>query len=312
MKPLNILFIGGGKRYSAAEAFIESGKKLNRAVNIFAYEMGYGLPIEKISTVIQGLKFSDPRILEDIKEVIQKNEIEIAIPYHDHAVDLLAQLREFVFAPASDAKICQTFFSKIASNQFFIQAGLPVAGFDGKIPAIAKPDRGSASKGLIFFNENQQDLDQFLNSTDSRNYEIQNFIEGQEYSVDGYIAMNSEFSFFAPRKRLETLGGEAIRSISVVHEKIEEACRKLAQNKLIRGAITIQFIEDKNTLNINTMEVNPRFGGAMLTTWGAGVPWFEIVLCDYLKLPIPAFQYSPNVLMVRSFREHFFENYTNE
>ncbi len=310
MKPLNILFIGGGKRYSAAEAFIESGKKFGRSVNIFAYEMGYGLPIEKISTVIQGLKFADPNILNDLKEVIQKNKIEIAIPYHDHAVDLLAQLSEFVFTPASDAKICQTFFSKIASNQFFIESGLPVAGFDGKIPAIAKPDRGSASKGLIFFKESQEELDEFLASKFSQNYEIQNFIEGQEYSVDGYIAMNSDFSFFAPRKRLETLGGEAVRSISVIHQKIEEACKKLAQNSLIKGAITIQFIEDNQTKNICTMEVNPRFGGAMLTTWGAGVPWFDIVLCDYLKHPIPEFKFSPNVLMVRSFREHFFENYT--
>ena len=34
------------------------------------------------------------------------------------------------------------------------------------------------------------------------------------------------------------------------------------------------------------MEVNPRFGGAMLTTWGAGVPWFKIVLSDYLNYNI--------------------------
>jgi len=309
MRKLNILFIGGGKRYSAAECFIEAGKKLNLSINIFAYEMGFGLPIEKIATVIQGLKFSDPNILNDLKEVISNNEIEIAIPYHDHAVDLLAKISESVFTPASDANICQTFFSKIASNNFFKNCGLPVAGFEGKIPAIAKPDRGSASKGLLFFKDNQVELDTFLASDKSKEYEIQNFIEGQEYSVDGYIALNSNFSFFAPRKRLETLGGEAVRSISVNHDKIMEACNRLAQQTGIKGAITVQFIEDKKNQNIYTMEVNPRFGGAMLTTWGAGVPWFEIVLCDYLKSPIPTFQFSPNVLMVRSFREHFFQDY---
>jgi carbamoyl-phosphate synthase large subunit len=311
MKQLNILFIGGGKRYSAAECFIEAGKKLNLNIQIFAYEMGYGLPIEKIATVFQGLKFADPEIFNDLKNVIKNNKIAIAIPYHDHAVDLLAQLKDVVFTPASDAKVCQTFFSKIASNQYFESIGLPTAGFNGKVPAIAKPDRGSASKGLIFFRE-QVDLDSFLQTAESSKYEIQQLIDGQEYSVDGYIAMNSDFHFFAPRKRLETLGGEAVRSITINHSAIEEACKKLASQNGIQGAITIQFIEDKVTKNVYTMEVNPRFGGAMLTTWGAGVPWFEIVLCDYLNLPIPTFNFSPNVLMVRSFREHFFEGYIHE
>ena len=310
MTPLNILFIGGGKRYSAAECFIEAGRKYGYHIQIFAYEMGFGLPIEKIATVIQGLKFSDPDILNDIANVIQKHSIKIAIPYHDHAVELLAQLQDLVFTPVSDAKICNTFFSKIASNKFFIETGLPVAGFSGKIPSIAKPDRGSASKGLIFFKEHQSELDTFLKSEISAQYEIQNFVEGQEYSVDGYIALNSDFSFFAPRKRLETLGGEAVRSLSVDHPEIIDACRKLSKTSEIKGAITIQFIENSVTKEISTMEVNPRFGGAMLTTFGAGVPWFEIVICDFLKLPIPDFNYSPNVLMVRSFREHFFENFT--
>ena len=51
MKELNILFIGGGKRFSAAECFIDAGKKLGIDIRIFAYEMGFGLPIEKIATV---------------------------------------------------------------------------------------------------------------------------------------------------------------------------------------------------------------------------------------------------------------------
>lgn len=311
MKKLNILFIGGGKRFSAAECFIDAGKKLGIDIRIFAYEMGFGLPIEKIATVFQGLKFSDPDILNDIKKTISENQIEIAIPYHDHAVDLLAQLTDFVFTPTSDYSQCKTFFSKKASNLFFESIGMPTAGFGNKIPAIAKPDKGSASKGLIFFNE-QRELDEFLASEQSKNYEIQNCIKGHEYSVDGYIALNSDFQFFGIRKRLETLGGEAVKSLTVENEKINNACKILAKQPGIRGAITVQYIENSETKEIYTMEVNPRFGGAMLTTWGAGVPWFEIVLCDYLKLETPTFSFKTNTLMVRSFREHFFEGYTHE
>ena len=108
------------------------------------------------------------------------------------------------------------------------------------------------------------------------------------------------------------MGGEAVKSLTVENEKINNACKILAKQSGIRGAITVQFIEDSETKEVYTMEVNPRFGGAMLTTWGAGVPWFEIVLCDYLKLEIPDFSFKTNTLMVRSFREHFFEGYTHE
>ena len=84
MRKLNILFIGGGKRYSAAECFIDAGKKMGIDIRIFAYEMGFGLPIEKIATVFQGLKFSDPNILDDIKKTISENQIELFNLYQVH------------------------------------------------------------------------------------------------------------------------------------------------------------------------------------------------------------------------------------
>lgn len=305
MNKINILFVGGSKRVSAAECFINAGKELNLEIKIFAYEIGKGLPIECISTVIQGLNFGDPKVLEDIREVINKYNINIVIPYHDNAVVLLSKIRNEYFIPISDYDLCNIFSSKINTNKYFKQKGLPVTGFNGLIPAIAKPDKGSASKGLLYFFD-QKDLNEFLKSRESREFEVQKFVKGQEYSVDGYISLNSNNSFFAVRKRLEVLGGEAIKSITVNHPRILEICKLLCKEKRIKGAITIQFIEDETSKEIFLMEVNPRFGGAMLTTWGAGVPWFKIVLTDYLKLSFPKFLFKPNILMVRSFREHFF------
>lgn len=305
MNKINILFVGGSKRVSAAECFINAGKELNLNVKIFAYEIGEGLPIESVATVIQGLHFSDLKVIIDIKRVIQENNINIVIPYHDNAIVLLSQIRNEYFIPISEYNICNIFSSKIESNNYFKQKDLPVAGFNGLIPAIAKPDKGSSSKGLLYFFD-QKDLNEFLKTEDSRKFEVQKFVKGQEYSVDGYISLNSSNSFFAVRKRLEVLGGEAVKSITVNHPKILEICKLLCKEKEIKGAITIQFIEDEASKEIFLMEVNPRFGGAMLTTWGAGVPWFKMVLTDYLNLPYPEFSFKSNMLMVRSFREHFF------
>ena len=308
MQALNILFVGGAKRVSAARAFKVAGRDLGFDVRIVAYEMGYGLPIETEAQVLQGLRFSDPEILADLRKAIAEHQIDIAMAYHDHAVGLLAQLSGETFVPTCSLQRCETFFSKIASNRFFQEIGLPTAGYSQGVPAIAKPDRGSASQGLRIFRE-QAELDAFLSSPESSQYELQRFIQGQEYSVDGYINMDGSGHFFAARKRLETLGGEAVKSLTVEHAGILAACETLAEQEGVRGAITVQFIEDAQSGEIFTMEVNPRFGGAMLTTWGAGVPWFHMVICDAKALPHVPVNFQPHTLMVRSFQEHFFTQY---
>lgn len=310
MQKINILFVGGSKRVSAAEGFIKAGLSLNLEIKLFSYEIGKGLPIQSIATVIQGLNFNNPEVIYDLRRVVEEFNINIVIPYHDSAVNLLSRIKNELFIPVSDSGLCEIFNSKIKTNNFFLNKRLPVAGFNGLVPAIAKPDKGSSSKGLLFFFD-QKELNQFLKTEECKNYELQRFIKGQEYSVDGYISINSKNSYFAVRKRLEVLGGEAIKSITVDHPKILDICNLLKNENGLQGALTIQFIEDENSKEIFLMEVNPRFGGAMLTTWGAGVPWFEMVLTDFLKLPFPKFSYKLNILMVRSFREHFFqvENY---
>lgn len=306
MDKINILFVGGSKRVSAAECFIKAGLDLNLEIKLFSYEIGKGLPIESIATVIQGLYFNNPEVIDDIRRVVRECNINLVIPYHDSAVELLSGIKKEFFIPISDFGLCNIFSSKIKTNNYFVKNGLPVAGFDGLVPAIAKPDKGSSSKGLLYFFD-QKDLNNFLKTEESKNYELQRFIKGQEYSVDGYISLNSENSCFAVRKRLEVLGGEAVKSITVNHPKILDICNLIGNENGLEGAVTIQFIEDENSKEIFLMEVNPRFGGAMLTTWGAGVPWFKMVLTDYLRLPFPEFSFKSNILMVRSFREHFFQ-----
>ncbi len=306
MKNIRILFVGGGKRFSAAEKLVQSGKEMGFYVEIYAYEMGVGLPIADIATVIQGKSFAEQDVLFDLEQKILELNIDIALPYHDSAILLLAKLSHVVFVPTCNIELIQIFGSKIQSSDFFRNHEIPVPPFSGRAPSIAKPNFGSASKGLLAFTK-QDELDLFLRSSERFDYEIQDFLSGPEYSVDGYIAINSEFSYFAVRERIETLGGEVIRSQTLAITEIEAYCQKIAKIDKVRGAITLQFIFDDRSNSYKIMEINPRFGGGMLTTLGAGVPWFKILLCDYFKIPQLKVSHKNGVLMVRSFREHFFK-----
>jgi hypothetical protein len=53
------------------------------------------------------------------------------------------------------------------------------------------------------------------------------------------------------------------------------------------------------------MEINLRYGGGVLASYGAGVQWFDILLRDFLSKKQLNAKHSKNSYMVRSFREHF-------
>ena len=304
MKNINILFVGGAKRYSFAEKLIEAGKDFKLTIQIYSYEIGEGLPIKDIATVIQGKSFDSDDIVNHLEEVVKSYSINIAIPFHDKSIVLLSSLSDIVFVPTCDRDLISVFSSKIDSSRFFLEFDIPFPSFSNKVPSIAKPDNGSSSKGIIKFYK-QADLDNFLSENDISTFDLQDLVSGPEYSVDCYITADNSFQYFAIRQRLETLGGEVVKSKTVEVPSIKKICEKILNIRGITGALTIQFIYDDRDDTYGIMEINPRFGGGMLTSWGAGVPWFHILLRDYLGFPQKSVVHENDILMTRSFREHF-------
>jgi carbamoyl-phosphate synthase large subunit len=303
---IRVLFLGGGKRFSVAQRLIESGEQLDIKIDIFSYEIGFQHPISDIATIVPGKLFSDPDVKSHIEFILKEYAIDIVLPFHDKSISIVSSLSHLIFTPTCSGELVKIFDSKRESAVFFRRNNIPVPSYSEKVPVIAKPDFGSGSQGLLRFTE-QKLLDDFLESDESKNFEIQELVSGPEYSVDGYIALNSEFNHFAVRERLEVLGGEVSKSKTVEIPEIEAYCRQLSKIAGVKGAITIQFIYDDKTKRYGIMEVNARYGGGILTSYGAGVPWFKILLRDFLNLKQEKVVQKNNVLMIRSFREHYFE-----
>jgi carbamoyl-phosphate synthase large subunit len=311
MKELNILFLGGAKRVSLAERFISSGMERGIAVNIFSYEINDDTPISFIGKIIFGKKWSDNQILEDIEKVIIDEKIGLLLPSVDPATIVASNFKIFTktkcFIPVPSLDLCNIFFNKQLTYNWCVANNIPVPESIINFPMIAKPINGSASMGIVKIN-NQEEFDEFKLRNDITKFNIQKFIDGIEYSVDIYVSLKSQKVIVSvPRIRLEVLGGEAIKSITKRNLKIIKLSEEVAIKSGITGPMVIQFIQDKHTKEFYLMEVNPRFGGAVLCSIGAGADFPGYIIDEIQdKVLLPNNNvWEDNMLMVRRFSEFY-------
>jgi len=302
---IRILFLGAGKRASMAEQFKIAGLKLQIPIHLFSYENELEVPVAQFAQVIIGGSFSEENTLLELVKVIEENKIDILIPFHDSAVQLASSLNELVFTPVSGMDAVEIFSDKKKTADFLRKNCFPTPNNAFQAPAIAKPVNGSSSIGIIRLDSDEQ-FSEFQLNKSFRDFEVQEICEGPELSVDGYVAFNGNLNLFVPRIRLETINGEVLKSRTIQNSDVTSICREVCKIAKLRGALTFQFIWSERAQAYLIMEVNLRFGGGVLTTILAGVPWPEIVLKDYLGREQGVYQYDDNFLMVRSYREFGF------
>lgn len=281
MRRVRILFLGGAKRVSMAEKFINAGQKLGVEVDLFSYELSREVPIATIATVLTGCKWKDPEIYNDLNQKVTENGIDILIPFVDGAVEVAARYRDQygkVSVPVGNAIGAATMFDKIEADKLFRRNGLPVPR-QNVFPLIAKPRFGSASKGIKIL-EAEADLNTL---TSPEEYLLQEYIsQRKEITIDCYVSLAGKVIATVPRYRIETQGGEASVTETFHDKEIESlACETLKKTGL-SGAVTIQMLRDTRDGRLMLMEINPRLGGGAVCSCHAGANLPEFILRDWL------------------------------
>lgn len=308
MEKINILFLGGSKRVSLAEKLIEAGKLLDYDVKIFSYELNEEVPIFFVSDkVIIGKMWNDPLLFDHLEEVIDKNKINIVIPFLDQATVVAAMLKEKrtdIFIASSDLFWSKLFFDKIKVNEWCLSNDVNIPTNNTlDFPLIAKPRNGSSSKGLVII----ENHDQLLNINTEENL-VQKFIKGKEFTVDCFISQKGKILSITPRERIEVQGGESIKSLTIKSTSLINFTKQILLKTQLVGPITVQLIVDQETEEIFFMELNPRFGGGVVTSIGAGANIPKYLLNDYLgKKQEYDDSWKDKILMIRRFNEYFIQ-----
>jgi carbamoyl-phosphate synthase large subunit len=305
---VNILFLGGAKRVSLAERFVSAGSRTGVNLRIFSYELGEDVPISAVGTIVVGLRWNHPHVLDHIAATVRDRRIHVLLPFVDPATILAAQLKAELrgcLIPVSPEPVCRRFFDKLWAHEWFLSHGFDVPVFDGRFPAIAKPVLGSASNGVrILSGESESRL--FFESHRANDYLLQRYVTGREYTVDCYIAQDGRTVAVIPRQRLVVAAGEVIKTRTIHRPDMVAICRQIIGRACLRGPINIQFIEDERSGRLYLMEVNPRFGGGVIASIEAGADMPLYVLNEYLgRENVPLERWDENLLMMRANREFF-------
>lgn len=304
---LNILFLGGGKRVSLANRFIEAGKKIGKTINVYSYEASEHQPISLVGKVIKGRLWDDPGISADIVNVLINYEIDLLISNVDPALAIHASLKNthpsaLYSSDIDQVKIC---YSKIIFQRECERLGLPIIpSWDGvSFPSLAKPDFGSASQGIMTFNSIQDFEGSRLRSEE---YCFQKYINGTEFTVDAYVSQGGEIIGISPRVRIQTLGGESVVTETRSDGRIFKLSVTVIEKMNLRGPLTLQFIRECTSDVDYLMEVNTRLGGGVICSIEAGVDIPLMLLNDVCGLENRKVFNAQSILMKRFFSEAFY------
>lgn len=315
---LNILITSVGRRAYMVDFFRKTLKNKGK-VHACNSEMTFAL--QKADKHFITPNIYDTSYIEILLDYCKKNKINAILSLFDIDLPVLAKHKEDfekigVQLLVSDYEFVITCNDKWKSHLFVIQNGFNSpktfkklknvkAALQNKeliFPLIIKPRWGMGSIG-IFEAENEMELDVFYNKVKRTiqktylKYEseqnldesiiIQEKIKGEEWGIDIFNNLNSNFLAAVPKHKLAMRSGETDIAITSKRKDLIEMGKRIANaTKHIGNLDTDIFIRDNK---VYILEFNARFGGQYPFTHISGTDFPEalIQLIEGKKEPNP-------------------------
>ena len=288
----NILFCSVGRRATLLKDFRLS---MNGCGRIIATDL---------SPVAPALFFADetylvPRIdavdyFEKILSICEKSQVKAITTLIDPEIEILAKHRNELLekgilplCPAEwTARLC---FDKYEMFKYLRKKGVRTVltynsleslreGLDkGEIsfPIFMKPISGSGSVGIGKVNNWEEAVEKFNDGKFS--YIFQELMTGGDCDADVYVDYISHkpVSVFS-KKKIESRIGGASKTISFKDNKLFDFVREVCSVLELNGPCDMDFFIKDGEYYLS--EINPRFGGAYLHAYGAGVDFIKLIL----------------------------------
>ena len=251
-----------------------------------------------------------------IKDIVSENNIGLIIPLTDLDLRSLSRRRDdfaelgctIMIGPEPTIKLCR---DKKRFSDHLRQAGLPtirtftLGQFRAEpfYPCFVKPVRGSAGLGTAMVKSGRE-LRAHVHTFGDQLL-VQDYVPGQEFTVDVYRTRDGEVKAVVPRQRLLVRSGEVDQGVTIYDQDIIDMTLKLIDiMDGLWGVFCCQCRRPNNGVP-HFFEINPRFGGGAPLSIAAGVNLPLYLLQEVLGLPITAEfgKFQHNLLMMRYSQE---------
>ncbi|MGA8454009.1 MAG: ATP-grasp domain-containing protein [Streptosporangiaceae bacterium] len=169
-------------------------------------------------------------------------------------------------------------------------------------PVMIKPRSGSGSRGISVAASSEE----LLRLEPSPDFLVQDYLPGEEYSVDVLADVTGHVVAAVPRVRERVDSGVSVAGRTVHDGELERLAAGVAAATGLTYVANVQFRRDAAGRPA-LLEVNPRFPGAMPLTVASGVDMPLMALDSLRGRPLPEHADFSETAMVRYLEERFVE-----
>lgn len=271
MSEYNILILSVGRRVELVKLFKKAAEELGISSKIISGDASNNAPALFFSDRHYKLPYvnTENYICEVIKIANQEN-IALIIPTIDTELLLLSKNRKLIEEKTnakvlvSDQKVIGICRDKISTQNWMEKNGFVMpemleiteVSTETNFPLFIKPKSGSSSIGAYKVN-NLEELELYAKTI--KEPILQDFTEGEEFTVDVFLDFDCNIISIVPRLRVATRSGEISKGKIIKDREIIDVVSNLMDKLKPIGHITVQLF--KTETGIEFIEINPRFGG---------------------------------------------------
>jgi carbamoyl-phosphate synthase large subunit len=292
---LRVLFTCVGRRVELLRAFRQAGEKLGIKLQIHGTDIDWLAPaIHLVDRPHIVPRIDSPKYIQSLLELAEAQRIDVLIPLIDSELVPLSTAAER-FAEVgcrlllSGEQVVRTCRDKIASYHALRDAGIDtpetwlwtdaITRKKHRFPYFLKPRHGSAGKGNYVIRNADELHTLGLRVPDAI---VQEFVAGDEHTLDVYTGLDGVPRCAVPRKRIEVRTGEVSKGLIVKDPDVMRTGLRVAEVLgNCRGVITVQcIVTDRRAIRV--IEINPRFGGGVPLSIHAGADFPRWILMEVL------------------------------
>ncbi len=312
-REVNVLITSAGRRGALVKCFKDTIKEMERCrgkvISVDASPLAAALHLSDKYYIVP--RISDSNYINILLNLCMEENIKLIIPTIDTELLILSQNKKKfekngIRIAISDTKVIEVCSDKLKTFQFFKENNIPtVETFsyyqvdemqNFSYPLFIKPCKGSAGINTYKIN-NKKELDFFIDYIE--NPVIQEFAEGQEFTLDILADLRGRIINVVPRERIEIRAGEINKGRTVKEEGLIEYGKIIVEKLGGIGSITIQCFKKDDEIKFT--EINPRFGGGYPLSFAAGVNYPELLIRMVLgnKVAPRLGEFEENLIMLR-------------